>query len=79
MFNFVLSFEEFFKRLTGEKEKQIRPKRIEIMYETQNNSYEEDIGVANNLDELKNLIEKCLIEIKQKKYENRSNWIWSGW
>ena len=63
-----LSFEEFFKRLTGEKEKQIRPKRIEIMYETENNNYEEDIGVANNLDELKNLIEKCDLHAYSSKF-----------
>ena len=63
-----LSFEEFFKRLTGEKEKEIVPKRIEIIYETQNNNYEEDIGVANNLDELKNLINNCDLY----KYSNSS-------
>ena len=54
-----MSFEEFFKRLTGEKEKQIQSKRIEIIYETENNTYEEDVGVVNNLDELKKLINNC--------------------
>ena len=54
-----MSFEEFFKRLTGEKEKQIQSKRVEIIYETENNSYEEDVGVVNNLDELKKLINNC--------------------
>jgi len=63
-----LSFEEFFKRLTGEKEKPIRPKRIEIMYETEKSNYEEDIGVANNLDELKNLIEKCDLYAYSSKF-----------
>jgi len=54
-----MSFEEFFKRITGEKEKQTKPKRIEIMYETEKNDYKEDIGVANNLNELTKLIENC--------------------